>query len=155
MQYLEKQFFMVENLLSYKTRVDSRELNNMLIYAQRNLDALELELTGNIILTVSEIISEESKRIFGIEILFPVDKPFQSQGQCIYKPIFKLENAVKSRFYSEYHDIPEIAEKMLAYIKFNNMKPATDVYCVIQGDLNSNVTDKVLDAYVAVNSNIV
>ena len=155
MQFLEKQFLMVVNLLSYKARVDSRDLDDMLLYAERNLDALELELTGNTILNVSEIITEENKRIFGIEILFPVDKPFESRGQCIYKPVFKLENAVMSRFYNGYHEIPEIAEQMLAYIKCNNMKPATDVYFVIRRDLNDNAVDKVFDAYVAVDSNIV
>ena len=155
MQFLEKQFFMVENLLSYKARVDSRDLNDMLLYVERNLDALELELTGNTILNVSEVILEESKRIFGIEVLFPINKPFESQGQCIYKPVFKLENAVMSRFYSGYHEIPDIKEQMLLYVKQNNMQPATDVYYVIQRNLNNNVPDKVFDAYIAVNSNIV
>lgn len=154
MQFLEKQFFMVENLLSYKTRVDSRDLNDMLLYAERNLDALELELAGNTILNVSEVIFDKDKTIFGIEVLFPVNKPFESQGQCIYKPVFRLENAVVSRFYSGYHEIPEITEQMLLYVKRNNMRPATDVYYIIQRDLN-NVADKVFDAYVAVNSNIV
>jgi len=154
MQFLEKQFFMVENLLSYKTRVDSRDLNDMLLYAERNLDALELELAGNTILNVSEVIFDKDKTIFGIEVLFPVNKPFESQGQCIYKPVFRLENAVVSRFYSGYHEIPEITEQMLLYVKRNNMRPATDVYYIIQRDLN-NVADKVFDAYIAVNSNIV
>lgn len=155
MQYLEKQFYMVENLLSYKTRVDSCELSDMISYAERNLDALELEVTGNTILNIFEVINEEKRKIFGVEILFPVDKPFASKGQCVYKPVFRLVNAVSSRFYGRCHNLPEIGNEMLAYIENNNMKPATAVYYILQRNMNLNNNNTFFDAYVAVNGNIV
>lgn len=151
MQFLERQIYMVEKLLSYRTRVDSRDLSSMLAYAERNLDALELTLSGNVILKICEIIAEENRNIFGVELLFPVDKPFESRGQCIYKPLFKLENAVSSRFYGSYSMIPEFEKQVYLYIEECHLEPVTDVYYVIQQDTGSDIS---FDAYVGINNNI-
>ncbi len=152
MQFLERQIYMAENLLSYRARVDSTEMRGMLAYAERNLDAMNLTLSGNVILKICEIIEEESRRIFGIELLFPVDKPFESKGQCIYKPIFRLENAVSSRFYGNYSMMPEIEERVFEYIKKKHMLPVTEAYYVIQ---QASGSDECFDIYVGINSNVV
>ena len=151
MQFLERQIYMVENLLSYRTRIDSKDMSGMLAYVERNLDALNLTLNGNIILKLCEIIAEENRKIFGVELLFPVNKPFESKGQCIYKPLFKLENAVSSRFYGSYSMIPEIEEQVYAYIKERHLKPVTDVYYIIQQKVGSELS---FDTYVGINSNV-
>jgi len=48
---MEGQFYTVKNLLSYRTRVDSNELDNLLVYVQNSLGALGLKINGNIFLT--------------------------------------------------------------------------------------------------------
>ncbi len=148
MQFFESQFLRIENLLSYRARVDSREIGEMLSYMGRNLDALELEQVGNAILSISEVIVQENRLVFGIEILLPVNRPFVSEGQCVYKPVFLLENAVSARFVGEYREIPQIEEEVLSYAKQRRMQTITNVYYVV-------FPDKLFAAYVGINGNIV
>jgi len=155
MKFLEKQIYMVEHLLSYRTRVDSKDLNDMLQYSQHSLGIFGLTLSGDIILNISELITAEERQIYGVEILFPVDKAFKSQGQYIYKPMFKLVNAVSTRFYSSYTRLPEVKEKFYSFMKEHSMQPITDIYYVIRQNINDPSSEKVFDAYIAVNSNIV
>ncbi len=148
MQFFESQFLRIENLLSYRARVDSAEIENMLSYIGRNLDALDLEQVGNAILSISEVITQENGSIFGIEILLPVNRPFVSAGQCVYKPVFLLENAVSAHFVGEYREFPKIEEEVLSYAKQRRMQTITNVYYVV-------LPDKLFTAYVGINGNIV
>lgn len=54
MEFLEGQFYTAKNLLSYRTRVESRDLNGLLDHVKRSLDILDLEVNGRIIMSKSE-----------------------------------------------------------------------------------------------------
>lgn len=154
MEFLENRYLYHEHLLSYSTRVEADKLIDMLIFAENNIDALGLKTAGKTIFRIAEIIPVSSGDIYGVEILIPIDRPFQSQGQCIYKPAFKIDNAISFMF-CNVDDICEAETRLYGYVRRNNMKPITDIYFVLmQGEKNSK-TNNVIEAYVGISSNIV
>ena len=155
MEFLEGQFYMAKNLLSYRTRVESSELNNLLCYVRNSLEALDLKVNGKIILSISEKISEKNKQIYGVEILIPVDKEFESTGQYVFKPTFKLVNAISYRFYGSCRGFAEAEAKLSNYIKARDMNAVTGLYYILQSKENVHNSVQYWDTYVAVNENIV
>lgn len=154
MEFIEGQFYTVKDLLSYRTRVDSNELDNLLVYVRNSLDALGLKVNGNIILSISEKIIEKNKQIYGVEILIPVDKKFESTGQYVYKPTFKLVNAISYRFYGNCRGFAEVETKLSDYIKSHNMNAVTGLYYILQSKETVKCTLQYWDAFIAVNENV-
>lgn len=155
MEFLEGQFYTAKNLLSYRTRVKSSDLDDLLCYVRNNLDSLELKVNGRLILNISEKIVEDNKQIYGVELLIPVDKQFESTGQYVYKPTFKLVNAISYRFYGSCNGFAEAESKLSNYIKAHRMNAVTGVYYVLQDDGDNRRGAEYWDTYVAVNENIV
>lgn len=155
MEFLEGQFYTAKNLLSYRTRVESRELNNLLCYVKSSLEVLDLKINGKIILSISERIIEKNKQIYGVEILIPVDKEFESTGQYVYKPTFKLVNAISYRFYGNCNGFAEVETKLSNYIKAHDMNAVTGLYYILQSKETAQDGVQYWDTYVAVNENIV
>ncbi len=155
MEFLEGQFYTAKNLLSYRTRVESSELNNLLCYVKNSLDVLDLKVNGKIILSFSEKIIEKNKQIYGVEILIPVNKEFESTGQYVFKPIFKLVNAISYRFYGNCSGFAEAEAKLYGYIKAHNMDAVTGLYYILQSKEIVNSGAQYWDTYVAINENIV
>ena len=155
MEFLEGQFYTAKNLLSYRTRVESNDLDNLLCYVRNSLDALDLKANGKIILSFSEKITEKNKQIYGVEVLVPVDKEFESTGQYVFKPTFKLVNAISYRFYGNCNGFAEAESKLYGYIKDHDMNAVTGLYYVLQSKEAVNSGVQYWDTYVAVNENIV
>ncbi len=155
MEFLEGQFYTARNLLSYRTRVESSGLNDLLCYVKNSLDALNLKAKGNIILSISEKITEKNKQIYGVEILIPVDKEFESTGQYVFKPTFKLVNAISYRFYGNCSEFAEAETKLSNYIKSRDMNAVTGLYYILQNKETVYNSVQYWDTYVAVNENIV
>lgn len=155
MEFLEGQFYTARNLLSYRTRVESSDLNDLLCYVKNSLDALNLKAKGKIILSISEKITEKNKQIYGVEILIPVDKEFESTGQYVFKPTFKLVNAISYRFYGNCSEFAEAETKLSNYIKSRDMNAVTGLYYILQNKETVYNSVQYWDTYVAVNENIV
>lgn len=126
----------------------------MLIFAESNIDALGLATVGNMIFKISEVIPDCEGDIYGIEVLVPVDKEFKSEGQCICKPAFKIDNAVSLMFYN-FDDICEVGNQLYGYARNHNMKPITDVYYVLLQHEKNNKSNNIFEAYIGISSNIV
>lgn len=126
----------------------------MLIFTKINIDALALKVVGNTIFRIIEIIPDGGGDIYGIEILIPTDRVFTSEGQCIYKPKFKIDNAVSFIFY-DVNEICDAETKLYGYARKNNMKPITDIYFVLLQSEKSSKANTVLEAYVGISNNIV
>lgn len=150
---MKNRYLYYEHLLSYSTRVKESELINMLIFTKNNIDALDLKAVGNTVFRIVEIIPDSGGDIYGVEILIPTNKAFKSAGQCIYKPEFKIDNAISYMFY-DINEICNAETRLCGYARKNNMKPITDIYFILlQGEIgNINV---VFEAYVGISNNIV
>lgn len=154
MEFLENRYLYREHLFSYSTRVEADKLIDMLIFAKSNIDALELKAIGKTIFRITEIIPQNSLDIYGIEILIPIERPFGSQGQCIYKPVIKIDNAISFMF-CNVDEICETENQLYGYLRRNNMKPITDIYYVLLQCEKGSKTNNVIEAYIGISSNIV
>ena len=154
MEVLKNRYLYHEHLLSYSTRVKASALIDMLIFTKNNIDALDLKAAGNTIFRIIEIIPDSGGDIYGIEILIPTDRAFISEGQCIYKPEFKIDNAVSSMFYDA-DKICEAETHLYGYARKNNMKPITDIYFVLLQSEKNSKANTVFEAYVGISNNIV
>lgn len=151
MSFLEQQYLDFENVLSYRTRVDINRLDAILEFAEENIDALGLRATGNTLFTVFEKVKDNNKCILGIEILIPVDKAFESNEQYVYKPEFRLVNAVSARFCCPYSDIDSANASLIEYLDTNNLKAISSIYYM---NSKNNPLSNVFDAYVSVSGNL-
>ena len=74
MQFLEQQYIEMENVLSYKARVDVNRLGDILKFAENNIDALGLDVTGNILFTVNEGHRAGSGTLWILRSSFPLTR---------------------------------------------------------------------------------
>ena len=98
MYIVEKQQLWYDNIMSYRTRVEEKNLSKLLNHVGIALDALELEQKGDIIFTIDEKIETERTTILGVELLIPIDKALDSNSRYVYKYCFRLENDVIGKF---------------------------------------------------------
>lgn len=151
---MKNRYLYYEHLLSYSTRVKASELIDMFIFTKNNIDALDLKVVGNTIFRIIEIIPDSGGDIYGVEILIPTDRAFKSKGQCIYKPEFKIDNAISFMFY-DINEICDAETQLYGYARKNNMKPITDIYFVLLQSEKSSRANTVFEAYVGISNNIV
>lgn len=126
----------------------------MLMFTKNNVDALHLKAVENVVFRIVEIIPDSGGDIYGIEVLIPTDKAFKSEGQCIYKPEFKINNAVSFMFY-DVNEICEAETQLYGYARKNNMKLITDIYFILLQSEKINRVNDVFEAYVGISNNIV
>ncbi|MCM1525046.1 MAG: hypothetical protein NC120_11375 [Ruminococcus sp.] len=153
MDYLEQQYIEVRNVLSYRARVDVNRLKDILRFAEKNVDALGFTVTENLLFTVTETFCEKNKCIADIEILIPVNKAFESSEQYIYKPVFKLVNAVSVRHYGLYSEIGSVRSSLEQFLLKKSLKPVSSIYYKVIRNSEEQPCDSVLDAFISVNAN--
>lgn len=153
MQFLEQQYIEMENVLSYKARVDVNRLGDILKFAENNIDALGLDVTGNILFTVNESHKDGVRNIMDIEILVPVNKAFKSSEQYIYKPSFKLVNAVSVRYCGLYSEVDSASCLLMDFLRRNDLQPISGVYYKVIENSGRHSLDGIFDAFISVNVN--
>ena len=149
MQIIQNQFLCCNNLLSYKTRVSENRLFALFDYMERSTEILNIEITGNIIFTINEIIKSGSKKIFGIEVLIPVASKFESNEHYVFKPKIRIENALRTRCVIDSDNIERVKEEISIYMLKNQLKSLTDFYYVV-----INQGQQIVDIYVGINGSI-
>lgn len=153
MSFLEHQHIEFENVLSYRTRTDSEKLGALLEFIKKNADALGLAVMGNIVFTIQEIYELKNKRILGLEVLAPVDKAFESGERYVYKPKFRLVNAVSVRCGSNFSDLVKAKNDMNLYINEKHLKAISDVYYIAEFN-DDCVPAESYDAVISIDDNI-
>lgn len=154
MSFLEHQYIEFENILSYRTRTEAGKLGALLEFIKKNTDALDLEITGNIVFTILEMYKFTNKCILGLEVLVPVNRAFESSERYVYKPKFRLVNAVSARCGNSFNDLVGLNDSILRYLDDNHLKPISDIYYVADIDRNRSFA-QAYTAVVSINDNMV
>lgn len=154
MLFSEQQYLSIKNILSYRTRVDITRLNSMLIFADKNIDAFGLEVVGKIMFTAFETVKDRNRCILGIEVLIPVNKAFESCEKYVYKPEFRLINAVSGRFSGPYSNIGKAEILLKKYLSENSLRAISSTYYVAVQNNEKYPLNSIYDAYVSVDGNI-
>ena len=150
MNVIENQQLWFDNALSYRARVEKYSLGDMIRHIYDNIAVLGLEITDSVVVSVFEETKEPKQTILGIEMIVPVNKPFESNCHYVFKPHFKLENAVLYKYCGKASEFPEIKKKLCEYAINKRYSPITDVYFSVK-QLNGD--DVVANAYLGINGN--
>lgn len=151
MTIITKQWFEQRDLLSYKTRVERKKLPELIAYVQKNIDSIGLCAVNDIIFSVEEEVSEPDVSIVNVELLIPVNRNFRSSSRYVFKPVFRLENAVLAKYCGQFDKLDDAHRKLREYLICNRMQPITKVYYVLRSLREDN---GVIDMFVGVNGNV-
>lgn len=151
MNVIENQQLWFDAALSYRGRVEKNSLGDMIVHIYDNISALGLEITDSVVVSVCEETKETKQTILGVEIIIPVNKPFESNCHYVFKPHFKLENAVLLKYRGKASEFPEMGKKLCEYAIARHYSPLTNVYFSIK-QISGN--DVVANAYLGINGNL-
>lgn len=142
MYFVENQQLQYENVLSYRTRISEGSMPELIQFVCENISSMDLLITGDIIFTISERITDadNSTAILGVEFIIPVDWRFKSSSKYVFKPEFRLVNAVMYKYSGDIRNLSKERIKLYEYILRRGFKPVTEVYyCVREHDGVSGV----------------
>lgn len=128
---IEHQMLSHEYVLSYQTKADDKMIPKMLSSIKENISVIDLEICGNIIVT---------KRNDITEFLIPVDRKFEGNQHYMFKPGFKLVNAVRQRYYGSFDNIDTGLKELNSYISEQSLTPITSPY-IMEVDSDNSVYD--------------
>ncbi|MCM1024695.1 MAG: hypothetical protein NC395_11665 [Prevotella sp.] len=151
MCFIENQQLWYENVLSYRTRISEGALPELISFVRENIDAMDLSITGDIVFSISERVTDNDQSIIGMEFIIPVDKRFKSNSRYVFKPKFKLENAVMYKYSGDIRQLFNEKNKLFEYVLRNDLKAVTGVYyCVKKLDGCSGI----ICMYVGISGNM-
>lgn len=151
MNVIENQQLWFDNALSYRTRVEKNSLGDLIRHIYDNISVLGLEITDSVVVSVFEETNEPKQSILGIEIIVPVNKPFESNCHYVFKPHFKLENAVLFKYCGKASDFPDASKSLCEYALNKRYSPLTNVYFSIK---QINGDEVVANAYLGIDGNL-
>ncbi len=151
MQIMTQQWFENKNLLSYKTRVELEKMPELISYVENNIDAIDLSIVGDIIFSVDEAAKELNVSIVDVELLIPVNRRFVSSSRYVFKPVFRLENAVLVKYCGHFYELPDAHQKISEYLLSNKLQPITKIYHVLR---RMHEDKGVIDMFVGINGNL-
>lgn len=151
MEVIENQYIYVKNVLSYLTRVGCKSFGEFISHIYRSTDVLNLTVNGKVMFSIIATHTIPEDTVIDIEVLIPVDKAFNSTSKYVYKPEFKLENALCIRHYGSYSDLLQTQKRLNDYITDKGLKAITNIYFVIDKNSDNN---SIVSLYVGINGNI-
>lgn len=154
MHIFKDQILQYENVLSYRTKIQISDVNKMIGFIQRNTDALDLKICGNIAATVHEKKNISGMEMSDIEFLIPVNKKISESFAFKFKPVFKLVNAVKIRHEGSMKEIEHSEHILDEYILQNSMQPVTQIYYLFIQSTEYDNEDNIVDIYKGISENI-
>ena len=137
---IEHQMLCYEYVLSYETKVDDKIIPNMLNSIKENITIIDLEISGNIIITRHDKTTE---------FLIPVNRKFEGNQHYVFKPGFKLVNAVRQRYYGKFDNIDTGLKELNSYISEHLLTPITNSY-IMEVDSNNGI----YDIFVGISENV-
>ena len=91
-----------------------------------------------------------------VEIMYPLDKPITVSAPYVFKPVFRLRNAVKIRHTGDPSLMQNTANELMAFIHNNELMPITAGYNVTiqESSIPTDVDSLIVDMYIGVSDNI-
>ncbi len=92
----------------------------------------------------------DGKWVLGVEVIVPVDKQLESNCHYVFKPHFRLANAVLAKFRGKANELPETRKKLYKYAYEQHYLPNSEVYFSVKQIDKGEI---IADAYPGVNGN--
>ncbi|ACL75459.1 transcriptional regulator [Ruminiclostridium cellulolyticum] len=148
--------FIMENVLSLRKKMTQKELDNQLEKIGEFLQNNGATQAGPIVTVTFGIETKEREPLLDMEILVPMDKELELSGDYVFKPLFRITNAVYARHKGNPADLQRTYNEMILFIQENNLQQITVGYNVLINEPMPGLTldDMIIDVYIGINPNI-
>lgn len=146
----------MENVISFRGKVTQQQMSQIVKEMEQIISENSAEKKGSSATATFAIENNGSQPIMDIEILIPLNKEIHVPSDYKFKPIFRLNNAVKVRHQGNPAMLQNSANELMKYIADHQLTPITTGYNVtVQEPTNQNDVDSlIVDMYVGVSDNI-
>lgn len=146
----------MENVISFRGKVTQQQMSQIVKEMEQIISENSAEKKGFSATATFAIENNGSQPIMDIEILIPLNKEIHVPSDYKFKPIFRLNNAVKIRHQGNPAMLQNSANELMKYISDHQLTPITTGYNVtVQEPTNQNDVDSlIVDMYVGVSDNI-
>ena len=146
----------MENVISFRGKVTQQQMSQIVKEMEQIISENSAEKKGFSSTATFAIENNGSQPIMDIEILIPLNKEIHVPSDYKFKPIFRLNNAVKIRHQGNPAMLQNSANELMKYISDHQLTPITTGYNVtVQEPTNQNDVDSlIVDMYVGVSDNI-
>lgn len=150
MTVIKNQHLWLDNVISYRTRIELDKLSQLIDHIRVNVEVLNLNIIGDMVFSITEIINDNDVIILGVEFIVPVNKSVTSNSHFVFKPKFRLENAVMLKYCGKISEILTVKRLLNEYALDHNISVLTDVYYELKQLTGDNT---VLNAYMGLCGN--
>ena len=145
----------LRNLISYRNKITQQQMAAIMNEMNEIISSYGAVKTGNPISTTFSVENNLSQPMMDIEILIPLNKTIPVPSGYSFKPIFRLNNAVKVRHTGNPATLQQSADELMKYISEKKLMPITSGYNVnLNEESKVDIENFSMDIYVGVCDNI-
>jgi effector-binding domain-containing protein len=152
----ENQELQMTNVLSFRKRTAATEFQAELARIGKFVEDGGFTKTGPTVTATFAAEVENGAQMLDMEVLIPLDKPFDPPEGCVCKPEFKLVNAAVIRHTGNPAGLQSTVNKLLAYIQQKGLQPITSGYNVTVKEAKTplEVDEMIVDIYLGISPSI-
>ncbi|MBE6852201.1 MAG: AraC family transcriptional regulator [Ruminococcus sp.] len=156
MEITENNKLEMYNVFSYRGTVTQQQLNNVSLEIEEILNSSGARKVGSPVSATFSMSTNAGEQVMDVELLIPIDREIQVPYGYTFKPIFRLNNAVKIRHKGNPALMQQSMNELLKYINEKKLSVATSAYVVTITDpkILGSMDEFISEIYVGVNDNI-
>lgn len=146
----------MENVLSFKGEITQQEM----VYVMKEIEQIITENSalknGSIVTATFDVRKDGENSIMAVEILIPLNKVINPPSGYTFKPVFRLNNAIKVIHQGNPSKLQESANELMKYIENRGLMAITPGYNITKNFPKSkeNLEEFCAEIYVGVCNNI-
>lgn len=146
----------MKNVVSFRGKVTQQKMEDVMRNFENLIHENKACKTGPTVTATYAVENEFGQSVMDIEVLIPVDKKIATYSDFKFKPLFRLNNAVKIRHEGNPAMLQNSANELMQYINSHDLMPITAGYNVTVREPASqnDVDNMIVDMYVGVCDNI-
>ena len=140
----------LENVLSLRKKMTQPEIQQELMKIRQYFGEKGLKKNGPVVTATFAVEQVDGQPLFDMEVLVPMDKQGELDGEYRLKRVFHLVNAVYARHEGNPNLLQGTLNEMVKYIKVQGLRQITAAYNVSVKELKpgDNFEGMVVDIYI-------
>ena len=146
----------MKNVVSFRGKVTQQKMEEVMRNFENLIQENKACKTWPTVTVTYAVENEFGQSVMDIEVLIPLDKKIATYSDFKFKPLFRLNNAVKIRHEGNPAMLQNSANELMQYINSHDLMPITAGYNVTVREPASqnDVDNMIVDMYVGVCDNI-
>ncbi|MDD5901671.1 MAG: hypothetical protein PUC73_12350 [Lachnospiraceae bacterium] len=142
-----------QNLLTYRGRIKQNETALVLQRMQAYVRKHQLAVTGDFVSATFGVEQIGTEKFADVELMQPMDRMEEPEGELFWKPRFCLEGAIKLEYTGPKEGFPVACEEMQRYMQIYGYIPISAGYVVTKQNIGAG-NDVNLQVYIGVSHNV-